>query len=116
LAWQQPSVDLVAGGITGDGRADLLDDPGVVAAQDDRELIGEHGLEVAGGDAGVDRVDRGGLDPDEQLAGADLGVGRSSRSPGGRSKLSRVKARISRVLSSHPWMAYRSDTIGPSTI
>jgi hypothetical protein len=72
---QQPSVDLVAGGVAGDGRADLLDDAGVVAAQDDRELIGEHGLEVAGGDAGVDWVDRGGLDPDQQLPGADLGAG-----------------------------------------
>jgi hypothetical protein len=79
---QQPPEHLVAWGVAGDGRADLLDHAGVVTAQHDRELVLGHALEVAGGDEGVDRVDRGRLHPDQQLVGANLGGGQVLAQPG----------------------------------
>jgi hypothetical protein len=54
----QEPVDLVTDRVAGDGGPGLLDDAGVVAAEDDRELVVGHALEGAGGDEGVHRVDR----------------------------------------------------------
>jgi hypothetical protein len=48
--------DLVADGESGDTRADLLDHAGIVAAEDDREGVLGHAVEIAGGDEGVDGV------------------------------------------------------------
>ena len=61
-AWHEPE-HRVPGRAAADPGVDLLDDPGVVAPHQHRELVGEHVPEVAGGDAGVDRVDRGGGPP-----------------------------------------------------
>ena len=69
------AVHLVADPVAGDAEADPLDDAGVVAAEDDRELVLEHVLQRAPGDERVDRVDRRGRDAHEQLAVARPGLG-----------------------------------------
>jgi hypothetical protein len=70
---QQEPEHLVPGGIAVDRGTGLLDHAGVVAAQHHRELVLDHASEDAAGDEGVDRVDRGGPDADQQLVVADLG-------------------------------------------
>ncbi|MOA25151.1 hypothetical protein D3C78_1458600 [compost metagenome] len=56
----------------GDARADGLDDPGDIVAQDQGELPRplelQQALAVAAGTLDVDRVHRGGLDPQHDLA------------------------------------------------
>ncbi len=69
-------VDLVADGEPGDLRAGLHDGPGGVEAED---LLFAAG---ASGDLQVDRVDRDGLDLDQDVVGAGRGTGTSmSTSP-----------------------------------
>ena len=61
--------DLVADGVAGDVGADLLDDAGIVAAEDDGELVLDpHLLEQSRGDRVVGRVGRRGMDAHEHLA------------------------------------------------
>lgn len=48
---------------------------GDVAAQDDRDPVLGHAVQVAGGDESVHRVDRGRLHPHQQLPGTGLGLG-----------------------------------------
>jgi hypothetical protein len=111
---QQPPIHLVAWGVVGDGRGSLLDHAGVVAAQHDRELVLGHGVEVAGGDEGVDRVDRGGLHPDQQLVGADLGGGQVLTQPGWGVGAVQGEGAHQVVLSEET--GHRPDTIAPSII
>jgi len=73
---QQEPEDPVAGLEVADRGAGVLDDAGVVAAEDDGVLVlHAHLGQQAGGDRVVDRVDRGGVHPHEQLVVARSGVG-----------------------------------------
>jgi hypothetical protein len=91
----QAAEDLVADGESGDTRADLLDHAGIVAAEDDREGVLGHAVEIpAAMKASMGLVEEA-WTRTSSWPGPAWGSGRSSRSPGGRSKLSRVKARIS---------------------
>ena len=75
VGMQQEPEHGIPGGMAVDRGAGLLDHAGVVAAQHHRELVVDHAPEDAAGDEGVDRVDRGGPDADQQLVVADLGGG-----------------------------------------
>jgi hypothetical protein len=61
-------IDLVAGPEAARRRSGLLDDSRAVAAQDGRQVVGVEVVQLA--DLGVDRIDAGGVDADEQVAGA----------------------------------------------
>ena len=65
--------DLIAGREALDAVADGIDDPGPVAAENDRKLVFGHSLQQSSADRGVDLVEPGGLDADADLAGPDLG-------------------------------------------
>jgi hypothetical protein len=70
--------------VAADGGADLFDDAGVVAAEDDRVLVldahlGEHAV----GDRVVDRVDRGGVHAHEHLVSGRDGFGQVLAQTGG---------------------------------
>src|SRR5690606_140066 len=62
--------DLVAGTEQGDVRAHRFDHAGGIEAQDARLRLD---LRLRGAHLGVDRVDRDGLDPDQQVAAAGAG-------------------------------------------
>ena len=66
--------DAIAGAEPGDARPDLLDDPAELVSLDGREL--HAGVELAAVDVEVGAADAGALAPDDDLASADLGVGR----------------------------------------
>jgi len=93
---QEPE-HLVPDGVAGGRRAGLLDHPGVVTAKDDRELVLDHALENPAGDEGVDGLTEDARTRTCSWSVPTSGIGRSSGSRGGESKLSRVKARIGRV-------------------
>ena len=63
----EETEDLVAGPIAADRGADLLDDAGEVAAEDDRKLVLGHLLQRTRGDEDVDGIDRGGADAHHEL-------------------------------------------------
>ena len=61
---------LVAHAVAADPVADLLDDPGEVAAEDDGELVLEHLRQGTHPDEDVDGVDRGGVHAHDDLVGS----------------------------------------------
>jgi hypothetical protein len=112
---RQEPEDLVPGGVAGDLPAGLLDHARVVAAQHHRELVVGHASEGAGGQEGVDRVDRGGLDPDQQLLRADLRGGQLVAQTG-RGVEAVQRERMHRTGSFGRRAAWPANTIGISTI
>ncbi len=71
---EQEAEDVVAHLVVPHVVSDLLDDTGVVTAEDDREVVVDaHLLEHSGGDPVVDWVDGGRVDAHEDLVGRGCG-------------------------------------------
>lgn len=79
---EEEAEDFVADLVAADVGAELLDDAGEIAAEDDRELVRGHLLQSAGGDEDVDGLTEDACTRTSSSLPAARGSGMSSRRAG----------------------------------